>query len=214
MQHDPASHHPRSSAHGRAAWRRWRLDQWPGAVPGARSRPRSGPPPGSLPPVPLAKQLADHRHPGPDGTRSPPAGRPQPSSPRRRGWSPGPGRQVGPVRPVPPGWGADPRPGWGYPPAYLHAPRRRPELGGVTVLVLVTVLAALAAPMPAQSSGWSRPAPVPFPPSGSPSSPSPPLPPTSRRPPGPAGPSPTRSASAASRIGGVLRGRPRSTARA
>jgi cell wall-associated NlpC family hydrolase len=48
------------------------------------------------------------------------------------------------VRPVPPGWGPAPRPGWGY-----HPPqpgRRRPELGGVTVLVVVTVLAALAAP--------------------------------------------------------------------
>jgi cell wall-associated NlpC family hydrolase len=50
------------------------------------------------------------------------------------------------VRPVPPGWGPDPRPGWGHPPPYLHARRRRPELGGVTVLVLVTVLASLAAP--------------------------------------------------------------------
>jgi hypothetical protein len=40
------------------------------------------------------------------------------------------------VRPVPPGWGY-------YPPPPR---RRRPELGGVTVLVLVTVLAALAAP--------------------------------------------------------------------
>jgi hypothetical protein len=40
------------------------------------------------------------------------------------------------VRPVPPGWGY-------YPPPPR---RRRPELSGVTVLVLVTVLAALAAP--------------------------------------------------------------------
>jgi hypothetical protein len=48
------------------------------------------------------------------------------------------------VRPVPPGWGPVPRPGWGYPPPPLY--RRRPELGGVTVLVLVTVLALLAAP--------------------------------------------------------------------
>jgi hypothetical protein len=48
------------------------------------------------------------------------------------------------VRPVPPGWGPPPRPGWGhYPPP---PGRGRPELGGVTVLVLVTVLAALAAP--------------------------------------------------------------------
>jgi hypothetical protein len=48
------------------------------------------------------------------------------------------------VRPVPPGWGPPPRPGWGsYPPP---PGRRRPELGGVTVLVLVTVLAALTAP--------------------------------------------------------------------
>jgi hypothetical protein len=47
------------------------------------------------------------------------------------------------VRPVPPGWGPAPRPGWGYPPPLG---RRRPELGGVTVLVLVTVLAALVAP--------------------------------------------------------------------
>jgi NlpC/P60 family len=37
-------------------------------------------------------------------------------------------------------------PGWGYPlPPYLY-PRRRPALGGVAVLVVVTVLAALAAP--------------------------------------------------------------------
>ena len=48
------------------------------------------------------------------------------------------------MRPVPPGWGPPPRPGWGhYPPP---PGRRRPELGGVTVLVLVTVLAVLAAP--------------------------------------------------------------------
>jgi cell wall-associated NlpC family hydrolase len=48
------------------------------------------------------------------------------------------------VRPVPPGWGPAPRPGWGfYPPP--PGPRR-PALSGVTVLVLVTVLAALAAP--------------------------------------------------------------------
>lgn len=40
------------------------------------------------------------------------------------------------MRPVPPGWGYCPPP----------PRRRRPELGGVTVLVLVTVLAALAAP--------------------------------------------------------------------
>jgi cell wall-associated NlpC family hydrolase len=40
------------------------------------------------------------------------------------------------VTPVQPGWGS-------YPPPLG---RRRPELGGVTVLVLVTVLAALAAP--------------------------------------------------------------------
>jgi cell wall-associated NlpC family hydrolase len=48
------------------------------------------------------------------------------------------------VRPVPPGWRPHPRPVWGYhpPPPY----RRRPELGGVTVLVLLTVLALLAAP--------------------------------------------------------------------
>jgi peptidoglycan DL-endopeptidase CwlO len=42
------------------------------------------------------------------------------------------------VRPVPPGWGYQP-------PPHL-SPRRRPELGGVAVLVVVTVLAALAAP--------------------------------------------------------------------
>jgi hypothetical protein len=42
------------------------------------------------------------------------------------------------VRPGPPGWGYQP-------PPYL-SPRRRPELGGVAVLVVVTVLAALAAP--------------------------------------------------------------------
>jgi peptidoglycan DL-endopeptidase CwlO len=42
------------------------------------------------------------------------------------------------VRPGPPGWGSPPPPHLG--------PRRRPELGGVVVLVVVTVLAALAAP--------------------------------------------------------------------
>jgi hypothetical protein len=41
------------------------------------------------------------------------------------------------VRPVSPGWGCQP------PHPY---PRRRPELGGVAVLVVVTVLTALAAP--------------------------------------------------------------------
>jgi cell wall-associated NlpC family hydrolase len=43
------------------------------------------------------------------------------------------------VRPEPPGWGS--------PPPHL-SPRRRPELGGVAVLVVVTVLATLAAPHP------------------------------------------------------------------
>jgi NlpC/P60 family len=42
------------------------------------------------------------------------------------------------VRPEPPGWGSPP-------PPHL-SPRRRPELGGVAVLVVVTVLATLAAP--------------------------------------------------------------------
>jgi hypothetical protein len=42
------------------------------------------------------------------------------------------------VRPGPPGWGYQPPP---YP-----FPRRRPELGGVAVLLVVTVLATLAAP--------------------------------------------------------------------
>jgi cell wall-associated NlpC family hydrolase len=42
------------------------------------------------------------------------------------------------VRPRPPGWGYQP-------PPHLY-PRRRPELGGVAVLLVVTVLAALAAP--------------------------------------------------------------------
>jgi cell wall-associated NlpC family hydrolase len=42
------------------------------------------------------------------------------------------------VRPGPPGCGYQP-------PSYL-SPRRRPELGGVAVLVVVTVLATLAAP--------------------------------------------------------------------
>jgi cell wall-associated NlpC family hydrolase len=38
-------------------------------------------------------------------------------------------------------------PGWGYPPPPQLYPRRRgPQLGGVAVLVMVTVLAALAAP--------------------------------------------------------------------
>jgi hypothetical protein len=38
------------------------------------------------------------------------------------------------------------RPGWGYQPPPHLGPGRRPELGGVAVLVVVTVLAALAAP--------------------------------------------------------------------
>jgi hypothetical protein len=37
-------------------------------------------------------------------------------------------------------------PGWGYQPPPSLSPRRRPELGGVAVLLVVTVLAALAAP--------------------------------------------------------------------
>jgi cell wall-associated NlpC family hydrolase len=38
-------------------------------------------------------------------------------------------------------------PGWGYqPPPHLYPGRRGPELGGVAVLVVVTVLATLAAP--------------------------------------------------------------------
>jgi peptidoglycan DL-endopeptidase CwlO len=45
------------------------------------------------------------------------------------------------VRPGPPGWGS-PLPGHPYP--YLR--RRHPELGGVAVLVVVTLLAVLAAP--------------------------------------------------------------------
>jgi hypothetical protein len=43
------------------------------------------------------------------------------------------------VRSGPPGWGSPP-------PPHLYGGRRRPELGGVAVLVVVTVLAALAAP--------------------------------------------------------------------
>jgi NlpC/P60 family len=50
------------------------------------------------------------------------------------------------VRPVPPGWGPAPRPGWGSQPPPHLSPRRRPELGGVAMLVVVTVLAALTAP--------------------------------------------------------------------
>jgi hypothetical protein len=37
-------------------------------------------------------------------------------------------------------------PGWGYPPPQLYLGRRGPDLGGVAVLVVVTILAALAAP--------------------------------------------------------------------
>ena len=43
------------------------------------------------------------------------------------------------MRVGPPGWGSPP-------PPQLYPGRRRPELGGVAVLVVVTVLAALAAP--------------------------------------------------------------------
>ncbi len=43
------------------------------------------------------------------------------------------------MRPGPPGWGSPP-------PPHLYGGRRRPELGGVAVLVVVTILAALAAP--------------------------------------------------------------------
>ena len=55
------------------------------------------------------------------------------------------------MRPLPPGWSPAPRPGWG---PYTPPPiRRRPELGGVMALVLVTVLAALAAPHAHQLRG-------------------------------------------------------------
>ena len=63
------------------------------------------------------------------------------------------------MRPVPPGWGPAPRPGWGPAPRpgwgfYPPSPGpRRPALSGVTVLVLVTVLAALAAPHAHQLRG-------------------------------------------------------------
>ena len=43
------------------------------------------------------------------------------------------------MKPMPPGWGSPP-------PPHLYGGRRRPELGGVTVLVVATVLATLAAP--------------------------------------------------------------------
>jgi peptidoglycan DL-endopeptidase CwlO len=43
------------------------------------------------------------------------------------------------VRPVPPGWGYQP-------PPHRYPGRRGPELGGVAVLVVVTVMAALVAP--------------------------------------------------------------------
>jgi hypothetical protein len=43
------------------------------------------------------------------------------------------------VRPIPRGWDSPP-------PPHLYEGRRRPELGGVAVLVVVTVLAVLAAP--------------------------------------------------------------------
>jgi peptidoglycan DL-endopeptidase CwlO len=49
------------------------------------------------------------------------------------------------MRPGPPGWGSQP-------PPHLY-PRRRPELGGVAVLVVVTVLATLAAPHARTLSG-------------------------------------------------------------
>ena len=42
------------------------------------------------------------------------------------------------MRPVPPGWG--------YQPPHPYLRQRRPEFGGVAVLVVVTLLAALAAP--------------------------------------------------------------------
>ena len=96
-------------------------------------------PPGALPPMPLAKRLADDRRPGPGRARrhqTAAHGRGRRSA--RRGRHYRAGRQVAaPVRPGPPGWGYQPPP---------RVPRRRPELGGVAVLVVVTVLAALAAP--------------------------------------------------------------------
>src|SRR5215211_5144822 len=91
----------------------------------------------------LAELLAGDRPRGVGGACPSPAGRPRSGSARRPGWSPGACRQVGPVRLVPPGWGPVPRPGWGY---YPPSRRRRPELGGATVLILVTVLIWLAAP--------------------------------------------------------------------
>jgi hypothetical protein len=55
------------------------------------------------------------------------------------------------MRPMPPGWGPSPRPGWGYFP--VPPGRCRPELGGVTALVLLTVLTLLAAPHAHQLRG-------------------------------------------------------------
>src|SRR5215217_7910503 len=102
-------------------------------------------------PVSLAERLAGDCRPSSGRACPPPAGRPWSTRPRRPGWAPGADGQVVPVRPVPPGWGPPPRPGWGY---YPPPPGpRRPALSGVTVLVLVTVLAALAAPHAHQLRG-------------------------------------------------------------
>src|SRR5215216_379290 len=89
----------------------------------------------------MAKHVADHHRPGPGPGRAcpPPAGRPRPQPPRHPTWPPPADGQVAiPMRSVPPRWQYQP-------PPYLY-PRRRPELGGVAVLLVLTVLAALVAP--------------------------------------------------------------------
>ena len=90
------------------------------------------------------------------------------------------------MRPVPPGWGPPPRPGWGDHPSPTGA-RVGPRSSGVTVLVLVTILAALAAPHAITLRGLiahgARPPGHPLP-----QLPHPPADPTGGRPPGPPGP--------------------------
>jgi hypothetical protein len=105
------------------------------------------------------------------------------------------------VRPVPPGWGY-------YPPP--PGPRR-PALSGVTVLVLVTVLAALAALHAHQLGGMVEAGAGALPAIRLPQLPQP-LP-TGCRPPEPPRPWPMPSPSGASRIAGEPKALTPSTAR-
>jgi len=87
--------------------------------------------------LPLAQPMADDRCRGSGRACPPPGDRPQPLPGSARPPEPS-GLEAAAVRLEPPGWGCQP-------PLHL-SPRRRPALGGVAVLVVVTILATLAAP--------------------------------------------------------------------